>query len=69
MVFSRGSGLLEPFRRKQDNTVNVSNKNDLISMGAQLQGGKHIVEAEKKGLLESHNLGALWHECYTLYKC
>ena len=38
-------------------------------MGAQLQGGKHIVEAEKKGLLESHNLGALWHECYTLYKC
>ena len=61
VVFSRGSGLLEPFRKKQHNTVDVSNKNDLISMGARLQGGHYVVESEKKGLLASHNLGALWH--------
>ena len=61
VAFSRGSGLLEPFRRKQDNTVDVSNKHDWISLGARLQGGKQVVEADKKGLLESHNLGALWH--------
>ena len=61
IAFSRGTGLFEPFRKKQGNTVDVSNKHDLISMGARLQGGNQVVEAQAKNLLESHNLGALWH--------
>ena len=40
VVFSRGTGSLEPFRKIQENTVDVSNQHDLISMGARLQGGK-----------------------------
>jgi len=61
VVFSRGTGLFEPFRKKQENTVDVSNQHDLISLGARLQGGNQVVETKHKGLLESHNLGALFH--------
>ena len=61
VVFSRGTGLLEPFRKKQGNTVDVSNKHDVISMGARLQGGHPVVKTSNKGLLEAHNLGALYH--------
>ena len=41
--------------------MDVSNQHDLISMGARLQGGKQVVETKNKGLLEAHNLGALYH--------
>ena len=30
-----------------------------MSLGARLQSGHQVAEAYKKGLLESHNLGAL----------
>ena len=39
VAFSRGSGLLEPFRKKQRNTVYVSNKRDVISLGAHYKEG------------------------------
>lgn len=61
VVFSRGTGFLEPFRRKYHNTVDISNRHDLISLGARLQGGKQIIEKKNKNLLESHNLGALFN--------
>jgi hypothetical protein len=60
VAFSRGTGLLEPFRRKQKNTVDVSNRNDLISLGARLQGGKHAIERKRKSVIESHNLDNLY---------
>lgn len=60
VAFSRGAGFLEPFRRKQPNTIDVSNKNDIISLGARLQGGKQMIEKKNKGLLESHNLTNLF---------
>jgi hypothetical protein len=60
VAFSRGTGLLEPFRKKQGNTVDVSNKNDLISLGARLQGGKHAIERKRKSVLGSHNLDNLY---------
>ena len=56
MAFSRGGGLLEPFRKKQCNTVDVSNKNDVISMGARLQGGKPMVEQRHIGFTQFENL-------------
>jgi hypothetical protein len=60
IAFSRGSGLLEPFRRKQSNTIDVSNKNDVISLGARLQGGKHLIERTNKSVAKSHNLDSLY---------
>ena len=54
-------GLLKPFWRKQDNTMDVSNKHDWSSLGARLQGGKQVVKADKKYLLKSHNIDALLH--------
>ena len=39
--------------------MDVSNTHDLMSLGARLQSGHQVAEAYKKGLLESHNLGAL----------
>ena len=58
--FSRGSGLLEPFRKKQRNSIDVSNRNDLISLGARLQGGKQVIEEKDKSLLGSHDISALF---------
>ena len=60
VAFSRGSGLLEPFRKKQRNTVDVSNKRDVISLGARLQGGKQVIEGSNKSMLGSHNLKTLF---------
>jgi hypothetical protein len=60
IAFSRGSGLLEPFRRKQQNTIDVSNRNDLISLGARLQGGKQLIERSNKSVAKSHNLDNLY---------
>ena len=60
VFFSRGTGLLEPFRKKQ-NTVDMSNQHNLISLGARLQGGNQVVETKHEGLLELHNLGVLFH--------
>ena len=60
VVFSRGTGLLEPFRNKQ-NIVDMSNQHDLKSLGARLQGGNQVVETKHEGLLELHNLGVLFH--------
>ena len=60
-MFSCGTGLLEPFQKKQRNTVDVSNQHNLISMGARLEVGKQVVETKNKGLLEAHNLGAFYH--------
>ena len=59
VAFSRGSGLLEPFRKKQRNTVDVSNKRDVISLGARLQGGKQVIEGSNKSMLGSHSLKTL----------
>ena len=64
--FSRGSGLFEPFRKKSNKSIDVSNKNDLISLGARLQGGKQVVEQKKKGLLGSHNLKDLFSNLLLL---
>jgi hypothetical protein len=60
VAFSRGSGLFEGFRRKQKNTVDISNVNDMVSLGARASGGRQIREYTKKGLLKSHNLQALF---------
>jgi hypothetical protein len=60
ITFSRGTGLLEPFRRKSEKTTDVSNINDIISMGARLQGGNQSIEYANKGPLESHNLQGLY---------
>ena len=43
ITFSRGTGLLEPFRKKERNTLDVSNVYDHISIGARFQGGKHVI--------------------------
>jgi hypothetical protein len=60
VAFSRGSGLLEPFRKKQKNTVDISNVNDAVSLGARLSQGRQVREYTKKGLLHSHKLQALF---------
>ena len=48
VVFSRGTGFLEPFHKKQKNEVDVSNQHNLISLGARLQGGNQVVETKHK---------------------
>ena len=58
--FNRGSGLFEPFRKKSNKTIDVSNKNDIISATTRLQGGKHTIEKKNKGLLGSHSLKNLF---------
>ena len=60
VAFSRGSGLLEPFRKKQRNTLDVSNAYDPISLGARLQGGKQVIETKSKGALGAHSLKGLY---------
>ena len=40
IAFSQGTGLLEMFKPKQHNTVDISNNNNIISLDARLQGGK-----------------------------
>jgi hypothetical protein len=65
-IFSRGSGVFEPFRPKSDKTVDVSNWNDPISLGARLQGGNQLIETSKKDALFAHNIGAL---CQSRGRC
>ena len=40
--------------------VDVSNKRDVISLGARLQGGKQMIEGSNKGVLGSHSLKTLF---------
>ena len=60
VAFSRGSGLLEPFRKKQRNMVDLSNIRDVISLGACLQGGKQVIKGSNKRVLSSHSLKKLF---------
>ena len=61
IAFSRGSSLFDAFRPKQQNTVDVSHKNDWISLGARLQGGEqHVDTRQQMGGLRAHNLQTLY---------
>ena len=61
IAFSRGSSLFDAFRPKQQNTVDVSHKNDWISLGARLQGGKqHVDTRQQMSGLKAHNLQTLY---------
>lgn len=60
VAFSRGTGLFEMFKPKQRNTVDISNNNDLISLGARLQGGKHVIETTPKNFAQAHDLQSLY---------
>jgi hypothetical protein len=60
IAFSRGTGLLEPFRKKERNTLDVSNVYDPISIGARLQGGRHVIETRSKSGLGAHSLKDLY---------
>jgi hypothetical protein len=66
--FSRGTGFLEPFRSKKRNTIDISNKNDLISLGARLQGGKQIIESQDKNFIKAHNISDLFTKDTVSYK-
>ena len=61
IAFSRGSSLFDAFRPKQQNTYDVSHKNDWISLGARLQGGNQYVDTrQQKSGLKAHNLQTLY---------
>ena len=47
VAFNRGTGLFEPFRKKQANTLDVSHRKDVISWGARLQGGNQMTSDQK----------------------
>ena len=66
LSFSRGSGILEPFRKRPKNTYDYSHKKDLISLGARLskdeEGGqeRNFVSGTKtKNMLEAHGVDRL----------
>ena len=50
---------MELFHKKQCNTVDVSNKHGMISLGAHLQGGKQLIEVSNKSVLGWHSLKTL----------
>jgi len=61
--FSRGAGLKEPFRKRPKQTLDVSHKSDIISLGARLSRGKkgsNIVDKSKRShALDAHDLEKL----------
>ena len=59
VAFNRGSGFLEPFRKKQQNTLDVFHNNDLISLGARLQKGNQIHTYSLKTGGSAHSLEAV----------
>jgi hypothetical protein len=66
LSFSRGSGIMEPFRKRPKNSYDFSHKRDLISLGARLSkdegGGRNnsVVSGTKvKNGLQAHSLDRL----------
>lgn len=60
--FSRGSGIAEPFRRRPDQTTDISHEKDIISLGARLsQGGRGQVvdKSHRWTALGAHDLSSL----------
>ena len=47
----------EFFKLRQCNyvTVDISNNNNVISLGARLQGGKHVIETALKNFTQAHD--------------
>ena len=63
VAFSRGTGLWEPFRKKQANTLDVSHEKDWISLGARLQGGNQMTSRKKvTTTLDAHDLKNLGYQ-------
>lgn len=72
LSFSRGTGIMEPFRKRAKNTFDYSHKRDLISLGARLSrdegGGRNnsIVSHKKvKNGLEAHKIESLDFKNHT----
>jgi hypothetical protein len=66
LSFSRGSGVMEPFRKRPTNTYDYSHQNDLISLGARLsrdQDGSHqqsmVSKTHTSGLTGAHDIDRL----------
>ena len=60
IAFSRGSSLFDAFRPKQQNTYDVSHKNDWISLGARLQGGNQYLDTrQQRSGLKASNLHSI----------
>ena len=59
-AFSRGTGIREPFRKKDNRTVDISHGRDVISAMARAQGGKEAIDhSYKMSKLGAHDLGSL----------